>query len=121
MVKAQVWIKVREFSGVPTKADFKLVEEELPALRDGGSVHISRNEQYKPRPKYKNSLFLHLCYNCLTLGCTFRTSVNSHSRPQIFNYLIFWIQSFNLMFRFCAVNFWSFICFILLCFGNNKK
>ena len=36
MVKAQVWIKVREFSGVPTKDDFKLVEEELPALKDGG-------------------------------------------------------------------------------------
>ena len=36
MVKAQVWIKVRELSGVPTKDDFKLVEEELPALKDGG-------------------------------------------------------------------------------------
>ena len=36
IVKAQVWIKVREFSGVPMKDDFKLVEEELPALKDGG-------------------------------------------------------------------------------------
>ena len=36
MVKAKVWIKQREFSGSPAKEDFKLVEEDLPELKDGG-------------------------------------------------------------------------------------
>ena len=38
MVKAKSWVKLREFSGTPTKDDFKLVEEDLPELKDGGTV-----------------------------------------------------------------------------------
>ena len=38
MVKAKTWVKLREFSGTPTKDDFKLVEENLPELKDGGRV-----------------------------------------------------------------------------------
>ena len=36
MVKAKVWMKVKEFSGTPTIDNLKLVEEELPELKDGG-------------------------------------------------------------------------------------
>ena len=36
MVKAKVWIKVKEFSGIPTADHLKLVEEEIPELQDGG-------------------------------------------------------------------------------------
>ena len=36
MVKAKVWIKVKEFSGTPTIDNLKLLEEELPELKDGG-------------------------------------------------------------------------------------
>ena len=38
MVKAKTWVKLREFSGTPTKDDFTLVEEDLPQLKDGGRV-----------------------------------------------------------------------------------
>ena len=38
MVKAKLWVKLREFSGIPTKDDFKLVEEDLPELKNGGEV-----------------------------------------------------------------------------------
>ena len=38
MVKAKSWIKLREFSGTPTKNDFKLAEEDLPEIKDGGAV-----------------------------------------------------------------------------------
>ena len=40
MVKAKTWVKLREFSGTPTKDDFKLVEENLPELKDGGRVAL---------------------------------------------------------------------------------
>ena len=36
MVKGKCWVKHKEFSGIPKLEDFKLVEEELPALKDGG-------------------------------------------------------------------------------------
>ena len=36
MVKAQKWIKVKEFVGMPTLEDFRLEEEELPELQDKG-------------------------------------------------------------------------------------
>ena len=36
MVKAKVWVKVKEFSGPPSRDNLKLVEEELPELKDGG-------------------------------------------------------------------------------------
>ena len=38
MVRAQCWVKCRDFSGIPKRGDFKLVEEELPALKDGGKT-----------------------------------------------------------------------------------
>ena len=37
-VKAKTWVKLREFSTTLTKDDFKLVEEDLPQLKDGGRV-----------------------------------------------------------------------------------
>lgn len=36
MVKAKVYKYVREFDGLPKETDFKIVEEELEALKDGG-------------------------------------------------------------------------------------
>ena len=36
MVKAKKWIKSTEFTGMPTVENFRLEEEELPALKDGG-------------------------------------------------------------------------------------
>lgn len=36
MVKAKKYILVRHFDGLPKKEDLKIVEEELPALKDGG-------------------------------------------------------------------------------------
>ena len=46
MVKAKVWIKVKEFSGTPTMDNLKLVEEELPELKDGGiSVFQTRDDK----------------------------------------------------------------------------
>ena len=41
MVKAKVWIKHREFSGSPAREDFKLVEEDLPELKDGGMYGVT--------------------------------------------------------------------------------
>ena len=38
MVKAKTWVKVREFSQTLAKDDLKLVEEDLPELKDGGEV-----------------------------------------------------------------------------------
>ncbi len=36
MVVAKKWIKAREFSGSLSDDDFRLEEETLPALKDGG-------------------------------------------------------------------------------------
>ena len=46
MVKAKVWIKVKEFSGAPTMDNLKLLEEELPELKDGG-IWIFQNSGRK--------------------------------------------------------------------------
>lgn len=35
MVKAQKYILVKRFQGVPKPSDLRIVEEELPALKDG--------------------------------------------------------------------------------------
>ena len=43
MVKAQYWVKARNFSGIPTKEDFQLVEEDLPELKDGGWSSITQS------------------------------------------------------------------------------
>ena len=42
MSKAKVWIKVKEFSGTPTMDNLKLVEEELPELKDGGIIIVHK-------------------------------------------------------------------------------
>jgi prostaglandin reductase 1 len=36
MVKSKTWIMAKSFEGEPKLEDFKLVEEELPTLKDGG-------------------------------------------------------------------------------------
>lgn len=36
MVKTKKFIYAKPFEGEPKETDFKLVEEELPALKDGG-------------------------------------------------------------------------------------
>ena len=36
MVKARKFVVVKHFEGEPKRSDLKLVEEELPALQDGG-------------------------------------------------------------------------------------
>ena len=46
MVKAKVWMKVKEFSGTPTMDNLKLLEEELPELKDGG-IRIFQNSGRK--------------------------------------------------------------------------
>lgn len=38
MVKAKLWKMQKMFDGVPKEDDVQLVEEELPALKDGGKV-----------------------------------------------------------------------------------
>ena len=43
MVKAQYWVKARNCSGIPAKEDFKLVEEDLPELKDGGWSSIPQS------------------------------------------------------------------------------
>ena len=40
MVKAKVWLKEKDFSGSPSIDNLKLVEEELPELKDGGTSVI---------------------------------------------------------------------------------
>ena len=40
MIKSKKWVKAREFSGLPNPEDFKLEEEELPELKDGGMKEI---------------------------------------------------------------------------------
>ena len=42
MIKSKKWVKAREFSGLPNPEDFKLEEEELPELKDGGMNEILR-------------------------------------------------------------------------------
>ena len=37
-MKAKVWIKDKEFEGFPTNDHFKLVDEDLPDLKDGGML-----------------------------------------------------------------------------------
>lgn len=37
MVKTKKFIYAKVFDGEPKETDFKLVEEELPALKDGGN------------------------------------------------------------------------------------
>ena len=44
MVKAKVWVKVKEFSGTPTMDNLKLLEEELPELKDGGILSFFINQ-----------------------------------------------------------------------------
>lgn len=36
MVKARKYVLVKPFEGFPKKEDLKIVEEELPPLKDGG-------------------------------------------------------------------------------------
>ena len=36
MVQARKWVLVKHFDGMPKESDLKLVEEELPGLKDGG-------------------------------------------------------------------------------------
>ena len=54
MVKAKTWVKLREFSGTPTKDDFKLVEENLPELKDGGRVILFLFHKLSKIILYKN-------------------------------------------------------------------
>lgn len=35
MVKAKTWVKLNEWSGVPKLEDLKLIEEDLPEVKDG--------------------------------------------------------------------------------------
>ena len=41
MVRAKYWVKAQEFSGQPKSEDFKLVEEELPELKNGGTTFFT--------------------------------------------------------------------------------
>ena len=41
MVKAKVWRVERMFDGLPKDDDLKLVEEELPSLKDRGTIKIN--------------------------------------------------------------------------------
>lgn len=36
MMKAKVFIYVHPFEGMPTEENFRLIEEHLPPLKDGG-------------------------------------------------------------------------------------
>lgn len=40
MVKAKVFVYAKPFEGIPTKEHLKLIEEDLPSLKDGGK-HFS--------------------------------------------------------------------------------
>lgn len=40
MVKTKKFIYAKAFVGEPKETDFKLVEEELPALKDGGNYNL---------------------------------------------------------------------------------
>ena len=44
MVKAKVWLKVKDFTGSPSLDNLKLVEEELPELKDGGNFKFFTNK-----------------------------------------------------------------------------
>lgn len=37
-VKAHKYVLIKYFQGEPKKSDFKIVEEELPELKDGGDL-----------------------------------------------------------------------------------
>ena len=40
MVKSKKFVRVEEYSGIPKVSDFKIVEEELGELKDGGKKHF---------------------------------------------------------------------------------
>lgn len=42
MVTAKKFVLVRHFDGFPKRDDLQLVEEELPSLKDGGTIKRSR-------------------------------------------------------------------------------
>ena len=39
-VKARKWVLRSHFSGLPKREDLEIVEEELPALKDGGEDFV---------------------------------------------------------------------------------
>ena len=42
MAKAKKWVKCKAFEGQVTQENFKLEEEELPALQDGGNIIFTK-------------------------------------------------------------------------------
>ena len=50
MVKSKNFLIVKHFEGEPKESDFKLVEEELPPLKDGGETRfLSRFQKCKQK------------------------------------------------------------------------
>lgn len=53
MVKAKVFIYAQPFDGMPIEKNFKLIEEDLPPLKDGGKslfilfMTVENTVQYK--------------------------------------------------------------------------
>lgn len=42
-IKAQKYVLTKYFQGEPKKSDFKIVEETLPELKDGGNVNFGNH------------------------------------------------------------------------------
>lgn len=45
-IKARKWLNKKPFQGLPKKDDFEIVEEELPAMKDGGSQDMQNMMPY---------------------------------------------------------------------------
>ena len=46
MVKARKYVLRSHFSGLPKREDLKIVEEELPAIKDGGQAYVPTRGLY---------------------------------------------------------------------------
>lgn len=42
-IRAQKYVLTKYFQGEPKKTDFKIVEEDLPELQDGGNVYVKND------------------------------------------------------------------------------
>lgn len=42
-IRAQKYVLTKYFQGEPKKSDFTIVEEDLPDLKDGGTLDLAKN------------------------------------------------------------------------------
>lgn len=63
MVKAQKFVLAKQFNGFPKREDMKIVEEELPPLKDGGKVVRTVKYQFI-RFQDRRKVNIYVCFRC---------------------------------------------------------